>query len=202
MHSCGRHPQDVFHLIWDCPCLLTCTNPRIAGSNWLIGEAYRGLTHMACLYVRGLVPRDWTDKSEGAREQVVPMGGHIALEPSQLIYSDGAGGGLPRTPGSKSVVGLGPSSPQTLMTHCPSRRSARAASEGGAAAAPRATLAPRASRSSATPRRSTSRAYAAGQSPMIAAALETAAPPMLCPTSTSFTGEGRLRSASFSVERR
>ena len=66
--NCGTETQDDYHLFWGCVCLDTSSDPRIRKSQWLVGEAWRGRETRPCFYMRGLTPKDWTSRNQGAEE--------------------------------------------------------------------------------------------------------------------------------------
>ena len=97
---CGQ-AHSWFHAVWECPHTKKMDDPRIQMTNHLCEQAKQGHEHLPCLWLRGLVPWDWTwGKTQACEvtQQFVTVGPWLAL-PSRwqlprnaIAGTDGSGG--------------------------------------------------------------------------------------------------------------
>ena len=113
---CGHHKGDALHVLWACPRNSDIDELEVMSSQVLASDAVAGADNVACLWLRGLVPRSLTAVTSpcpGRREITYFGGVPCGPWPGGVYWTDGSGGkyggvrALRRCGSGVSVVALG-----------------------------------------------------------------------------------------------
>ena len=98
---CGKAPQDSYHLFWGCEISACCAEEAVIKTNFLKHRARRCKPLQACLWMRGITPKEWTVQAPVEDMQTHLIRGRDPWAYFYLAgntYLDGSGGKYSKDP--------------------------------------------------------------------------------------------------------
>ena len=102
---CGRAGQDEYHIFWGCPHINKDSHVHVQGTSYLQNRARRCKENQPCLWLRGLVPYKWTQRTNALKDTLTNINGIDPTNdfiPIGEIYTDGSGGENTKDPRIRS----------------------------------------------------------------------------------------------------